>query len=172
MRALLIGPDTVGGEGAYMNLLRSHPPGDVQYSTVGGFHVGGPGAGCDVPVEVVLNRIVRRATIPDMGFRALRLREHFDLTHVHAHPVRLARLRGTPLVMSEGSSSAVYLGDYLGWDEHRLARGFRASRRIYRALGIRDRLLAMERVARVYVFSDGRAASTCAGAPTRASSTS
>ena len=106
-----------------MNLLRSHPPDDVQYSTVGGFHVGGPGAGCNVPVEVALNRIVRRATIPDMGFRALGLRKHFDLAHVHAHPVRLARLRGTPLVMSEGSSTAVYLGDYLGWDEIRLAQG-------------------------------------------------
>jgi glycosyltransferase involved in cell wall biosynthesis len=56
--------------------------------------------------------------------------------------------------MSEGSSNAVYLGDYLGWDDHRLARAYRTSHRIYRALGIRDRLLALERVARVYVFSD------------------
>jgi glycosyltransferase involved in cell wall biosynthesis len=154
MRALLIGPDTVGGEGAYMSFLRSNPPTNVHYSSVGGFHVGGPGARCDAAVEVALNRVVRRATIPDMGFRALRLRERFDFVHVHAHPVRLARLRGTPVVMSEGSSSAVYLGDYLNWDEARLERAYRTSRRIYRALGIRDRLLAMDGVARIYVFSD------------------
>jgi glycosyltransferase involved in cell wall biosynthesis len=55
--------------------------------------------------------------------------------------------------MSEGSSSAVYLGDYLGWDEARLARGYRRSRQMYRVLGIRDRLLALENVSRAYVFS-------------------
>ena len=75
---MLVGPATSGGEGAYMNLLRSNPPTDVTYASVGGFHSGGPGAGCDVGVEVVLNRIVRRATVPDMGFRALRLHERFD----------------------------------------------------------------------------------------------
>jgi glycosyltransferase involved in cell wall biosynthesis len=89
-----------------------------------------------------------------MGFRALRIRDGFDLVHVHAHPVRLARIGTTPLVMSEGSSSAVYLGDYLGWDEDRLTKRFERARRTYRALGIRDRLLALEHVTRAYVFSD------------------
>jgi glycosyltransferase involved in cell wall biosynthesis len=55
--------------------------------------------------------------------------------------------------MSEGSSAALYLSDYLGWDEKRLARGLARSRRIYRALGIRDRLLTLERATRAYVFS-------------------
>jgi glycosyltransferase involved in cell wall biosynthesis len=55
--------------------------------------------------------------------------------------------------MSEGSSSAVYLGDYLGWDQARLARGYRRARRLYRALGIDDRLLTLERVTAAYVFS-------------------
>jgi glycosyltransferase involved in cell wall biosynthesis len=47
----------------------------------------------------------------------------------------------------------VYLGDYLGWDEARLARGLRRARRLYRALGVADRLLALERVTAAYVFS-------------------
>jgi glycosyltransferase involved in cell wall biosynthesis len=154
MRALLIGPAIRGGEGAYMDLLRSHPPDGVDYTSTGGFHTGAPGVHCNVVLEAALNRLVHPRVIPDMGFRALRIRDGFDLVHVHAHPIRLAHIGTTPLVMSEGSSSAVYLGDYLGWDEDRLEKGFRRARRTYRALGIRDRLLALERVSRVYVFSD------------------
>ena len=68
----------------------------------------------------LLNRLVHPIAIPDMGFRALSLRQRFDLVHVHAHPVSLRGLRGAPLVMSEGSSAAVYVGEYLGWDDDRL----------------------------------------------------
>jgi glycosyltransferase involved in cell wall biosynthesis len=153
-RALLIGPVMEGGEGTYLHLLQSHPPEGIDYRAVGGFHEGAPGVRCQLAWEVALNRLVRPRAIPDVGFRALRLRDSFDLVHVHAHPVRLTGLGGTPLVMSEGSSSAVYLGDYLGWDSDRLARGFRRARRMYRALGLHDRLLAMEQAARVYVFSE------------------
>ncbi len=154
MRVLLVGPATAGGEGAYMASLREHPPAGVDYRSVGGFGAGGPGVGCDKAWEVALNRIVRRAAIPDMGFRALSLRDDFDLVHVHAHPTRLSRLGDTPLVMSEGSSSAVYLHDYLGWDDARLASRFKRARRLYRALRVHDRLLALDRVNRAYVFSD------------------
>jgi glycosyltransferase involved in cell wall biosynthesis len=103
--------------------------------------------------EVLLNRLIHPRLIPDMGFRSLTLRENFDLIHVHAHPVRLARRNGTPLVMSEGSSSAVYIQDYLNWSDERLARAYARTRRAYRALGIDDRLLALDRVQRSYVFS-------------------
>lgn len=154
IRALLVGPAMEGGEGAYLNLLQTYPPEGVSYTTVGGYHEGGDGVRCQVGWEVALNRLVRPRAIPDVGFRAFRLRGSFDLVHVHAHPVRLAGLGSTPLVMSEGSSSAVYLGEYLGWDSDRLARGFQRTRRIYRALGVHDRLLAMRRATRVYVFSD------------------
>jgi glycosyltransferase involved in cell wall biosynthesis len=151
--ALLVGPAMAGGEGTYLNLMRSHPPDGIRYTSVGGFHEGAPGARCQVGWEIALNRLVRPRAIPDVGFRAIRLRGGFDLVHVHAHPVRIGGLGQTPLVMSEGSSSAVYLGDYLGWDPSRLARAFRRTRRIYGALGVHDRLLAMDRAARVYVFS-------------------
>jgi glycosyltransferase involved in cell wall biosynthesis len=154
MRALLVGPTGEGGEGVYLNLLRGNPPPGVTYESVGGFHTGAEGAPCSVAWEVALNRLVRPMTIPDAGFRALRLSGSFDLVHVHAHPVRLAGLGETPLVMSEGSSSAVYLGEYLGWDAGRLARHFRRTRSVYRALGLHDRLLALDRVDRAYVFSD------------------
>ena len=154
MRVLLVGPSGRGGEGVYLSMLRSHPPVSVRYVPVGGFHVGGDGAPCNVPWEIALNRLVRPITIPDMGFRALRLRNSFDLVHSHAHPVHLTGLGDTPLVMSEGSSSAVYLGEYLGWDANRLAAGFRRTRRIYRVLGVHDRLLALDRVTRAYVFSN------------------
>lgn len=137
-----------------MDLLRAHPPSDVTYSSVGGFHTGGPGASCARVREVALNRLVHPRTNPDMGFRALRLRDRFDLVHVHAHPVHLARLRGAPVAMSEGSSNAVYLGAYLGWDDERMERVYRRTRRLYRARGIRDRLLALKAVDRVYVFSE------------------
>lgn len=136
-----------------MHSLAAHPPDDVEYVLAGGFHEGAPGAACQVGAEIALNQLVHRATIPDMGFRALRLREHFDLVHVHAHPVLLRSLGSTPLVMSEGSSSAVYLADYLGWDQAHLRRGYRRARWLYRALGIHDRLLALDRVNRAYVFS-------------------
>lgn len=154
VRALLVGPVGHGGEGVYMNSLETHPPHGVSYARTGDFHQGASGARCRVISEVLLNRVLHPVAVPDMGFRALRLSERFDLVHVHAHPVRLVGMRGTPLVMSEGSSAAVYLGDYLGWDTTRLERGFRRTRRLYRALGIADRLLAMEHTVGVYVFSD------------------
>jgi glycosyltransferase involved in cell wall biosynthesis len=136
-----------------MDLLQAHAPDGVCYVRAGDFHEGAPGAPCRVISEVLLNRVVHPIAVPDMGFRSLRLRDKFDLVHVHAHPVRLAGLRGTPLVMSENASAAVYLGDYLGWDEARLSRGLHRARRMYRALGIADRLLTLERAASAYVFS-------------------
>lgn len=153
-RVLLIAPFGHGGEGVYLETLLDHPPDGTTYEAAGSFGEGSQGARCRRVTEAGLNRIVHRLAIPDMGFRALRLRSRFDLVHVHAHPVHLAGLRGTPVVMSEGSSSAVYLGAYLGWDTDRLARGYRRSRRMYRALGIHDRLLALEKVSRAYVFSN------------------
>jgi glycosyltransferase involved in cell wall biosynthesis len=154
VRALLVGPEGHGGEGVYLDTLRRHPPDGVEYVAARGFHTGAPGAPCRRAVEVGLNRLVHPFTTPDMGFRALRVRDRFDLVHVHAHPVSLAGLRGTPFVMSEGSSSAVYIGEYLGWDDARLARGYGRTRRVYRALGIADRLLTLERVSKAYVFSE------------------
>lgn len=136
-----------------MQTLAAHPPPGIDYVRTGGFHEGGPGARCATVREVLLNRVVHPLAVPDMGFRALRLVEPFDLVHVHAHPVSLRGLRGTPLVMSEGSSAAVYIGEYLGWDDDRLSRGLARARRIYRALGIADRLLTLERSAAAYVFS-------------------
>ncbi len=149
-----MGPAGHGGEGVYMQALASHPPPGVDYVRTGGFHEGGQGVRCQTIQEVLLNRVVHPLAVPDMGFRALRLVEPFDLVHVHAHPVRLRGLRGVPVVMSEGSSAAVYLGDYLGWDDARLSRGLARARRMYRALGIADRLLTLERAAGAYVFSD------------------
>jgi glycosyltransferase involved in cell wall biosynthesis len=143
-----------GGLGAYLELLSAHPPDGVAYSTVGGYHTGAEGAACNVALEIALNRLVRPRTIPDSSFRALSLKGSFDLVHVHAQPARLSRLRDTPLVMGEGSNVAVYLLHYLGWEPDRLARAFSRTRGIYRALGIRDRLLATERAAAVYVFSE------------------
>jgi glycosyltransferase involved in cell wall biosynthesis len=137
----------------YMAGLRRDPPEGVVYSVAGDFHEGAPGAPCQLMREIALNQVVRRLAVPDMGFRALRLRERFDLIHVHAHPVRLSGDGAIPLVMSEGSSVAVYLGDYLGWDEPRLTHGIRRSRRLYRLLGISDRLMTLERVSAAYVFS-------------------
>lgn len=136
-----------------MRTLVENPPPGVDYVRVGSFHQGGLGARCETVREILLNRIVHPFAVPDMGFRALRLVERFDLVHVHAHPVWLRGLRGAPLVMSEGSSAAVYIGDYLGWDDARLARGLARSRWMYRALGIADRLLTLERATAAYVFS-------------------
>lgn len=153
MRTLLVGPRGHGGEEVYVDTLAAHPALGVTYVRAGGFHEGAPGAPCSVLREVLLNRTLHPLTIPDMGLRALRLREPFDLVHVHAHPVHLSGLGRTPLVMSEGSSSAVYLRDYLNWDERRLARGYARARRLYRACGVHDRLLNLDRVDRAYVFS-------------------
>lgn len=154
MRALLVVPRAVGGEGVYARLLQDSAPDGVSYAVSDDFKAGAPGAPCAIATEVALNRLVRPYTIPDIGFRALRLRERFDLVHVHAHPVRLTRARGVPLVMSEGSSSAVYLADYLGWAPDRIERAFRRTTRLYHRLGVRDRLLTMERLTRAYVFSE------------------
>jgi glycosyltransferase involved in cell wall biosynthesis len=154
VRTLLVGPAGHGGEGVYMQLLAGHPPEGIEYVRTGGFHEGGPGVRCQAVREVLLNRVVHPLAVPDMGFRALRLVERFDLVHVHAHPVSLRGLRGAPLVMSEGSSAAVYIGEYLGWDDARLGRGLARTRRMYRGLRIADRLLTLERTAGAYVFSD------------------
>ncbi|MGI8729314.1 MAG: glycosyltransferase family 4 protein [Solirubrobacteraceae bacterium] len=153
LRTLLVGPAGHGGEGVFMTRLRDAPPDGVDYVSAGDFHAGAPGAPCEVWREVLLNQVVHRLAVPDMGIRALRLREPFDLVHVHGHPVRLRDLGSTPLVMSEGSSAAVYAGEYLGWDDRRLARAQARSRQLYRAFGIADRLLALERAKLVFVFS-------------------
>ena len=152
LRVLLVGPRGHGGEGVYVQTVLENAPADVGYVLAGGFHHGAPGAPCRVVEEVLLNRVVHPRLIPDIGFRSLSLRERFDLVHVHAHPIRLGGRRA-PVVMSEGSSSAVYLGDYLNWSEDRLRAGYARARRVYRALAIHDRLLNLERVQRAYVFS-------------------
>ena len=65
--------------------------------------------------------------------------------------------------MSEGSSNAVYLADYLGWSNDRIERAYRRSRR-FSGRGVHDRLLALEKVTRAYVFSDWARDVTSAGA--------
>jgi glycosyltransferase involved in cell wall biosynthesis len=152
MRVLLVAPFGHGGEEVYARSLVDHAPEGVSYDMAGDFHQGTDGARCLRIREMALNRLVHPRTIPDIGFRCLEVGTRFDLVHVHAHPVYL---RGSqPVVMSEGSSSAVYLQDYLGWSDEQLAAGFRRTRKTYRALAIRDRLLAMERASSVYVFSE------------------
>jgi glycosyltransferase involved in cell wall biosynthesis len=153
LRVLLVGPHGHGGEEVYVRTLLGHPAEGVQYVPAGSFHEGAPEAPCRRWEEVFFNRLVHPLTIPDMGLRSLRLRERFDVVHVHAHPARIGALGRIPLVMSEGSSSAVYIRDYLNWGEDRLARAYARTQRIYRALGIHDRLLNLDRVARAYVFS-------------------
>jgi glycosyltransferase involved in cell wall biosynthesis len=152
--ALLVGPSGHGGEEVYVRALRDNPPEDVRYRTAGPFHTGAPGVPCSVVAEILLNRVVHPLAIPDMGFRAFRLDAPLELIHVHAQPVRLRGAAGVPVVMSEGSSQAAYLQEYCGWSDRRFARTARRSRIMYRALGIDDRLLAHERVAAVYVFSE------------------
>jgi glycosyltransferase involved in cell wall biosynthesis len=153
LRVLFVGPRGHGGEGVYVQTVCENAPADVEYVLAGGFHQGGDGVRCRVVEEVLLNRLVHPWLIPDMGFRSLSLRARFDLVHVHAHPIRLGGLDGAPLVMSEGSSSAVYLADYLNWSDEALRAGYARARRAYAALGIHDRLLNLERVDRAYVFS-------------------
>jgi glycosyltransferase involved in cell wall biosynthesis len=153
VEALLIGPMAHGGEEIYTRTVTANPPPGVRYRVAGSFHQQAPGARCELAAEILLNRVVRPLTIPDMGFRAMSLRDRFDLVHVHAHPVHLRDLGSTPLVFSEGSSSAVYLHEYLGWKPRQMRRAYRRARRVYRALRIHDRLVAQERAARVYVFS-------------------
>jgi glycosyltransferase involved in cell wall biosynthesis len=154
MDVLLVGPSGHGGEEVYVRGISENPPEGVRYRATFTFHHGAPGVSCQVAGEVLLNRLAGRLTIANMGFRALRLRDPLDLVHVHAHPIRLRNLGSTPLVFSEGSSLMVYLADYVGWPRVRLERDARRSRRIYRALGIHDRLLACDRAACVYVFSE------------------
>jgi glycosyltransferase involved in cell wall biosynthesis len=154
LRVLFVGPRGHGGEGVYVQTVCENAPPDVRYVQAGGFHQGAAGVRCRVLEEVLLNRLVHPRLIPDMGFRSLSLSEPFDLVHVHAHPIRLGGLGSTPLVMSEGSSSAVYLADYLNWSEEALRAGYARARRVYTALRIHDRLLNLERVSRAYVFSN------------------
>src|SRR5207253_6233342 len=123
LRILLVGPKGHGGEEVYVRMLLDSPPRGVEYVNTGPFHKGAPGARCSVVEEVFLNRLVHPWLVPDMGFRSFSLSGSFDVVHVHAHPVRLSNLGNIPLVMSEGSSSAVYLQEYLNWDESALARG-------------------------------------------------
>ncbi len=151
---LLIGPTGHGGEGVYVNTIHQNPPEGVNYEVAAGFHTSSAGAACLLPVEVALNRLVVPYTIPDIGIRAMRLRRRFDLVHAHAHPVWLSGLSGTPMIMSEGSSVAVYLGAYLGWSDQRMSQGFARARRAYSSFGIHHRLLNMERAAKVYLFSE------------------
>jgi glycosyltransferase involved in cell wall biosynthesis len=153
LKVLFVGPRGHGGEEVYVQTLLDNPPRGVEYVDTGSFHGGAPGAPCRITEEVLLNRIVHPWLIPDMGFRSLSLKGHFDLVHVHAHPVRLNNLENTPLVMSEGSSSAVYLQKYIGWDDRAMARGYSRARWVYGCLGIHDRLLNLSRVSRAYVFS-------------------
>ena len=108
---------------------------------------------------------------PDMGFRALRLRERFDLVHVHAHPVRLSDLGSTPLVMSEGSSARSTSATTSAGTTTRLARGLARSRRaVPRARDRRPAARARARDARVRLLALGARAQPALGRRSGASS--
>ena len=150
---LLVGPFGHGGAGIHVQSLQGAPPAGVEYEVSGPFKQSAPGARCLVYQEVLLNRLVHPMLVPDIGFRALRLDERFDLVHVHAYPVRFSGLRDRPVVFSEGSSSVVYAQDYLGWDRERMRKGFRRNRRAFGLLRIHERLPVLKKATRAYVFS-------------------
>jgi glycosyltransferase involved in cell wall biosynthesis len=155
LRALLVGPaNHGGGESVYVRMLAAHPPPGVDCVLAGAFGAGADGVRCRRIAEVALNRIVHPRTLPDMGFRALAVGSHFDVVHVHAHRAHLRGRAEVPLVMSEGSCVVVYLRDYLGWSEEQLRERVTRSRSVYRRLGVSDRLLALDGVAYLYVFSE------------------
>lgn len=153
LNVLLVGPPGHGGAGVHVSTLQNAPPTGVRYELSGPFKASAPGARCRIYQEVVLNRIVHPFLVPDIGFRALSLDGRFALIHVHAYPVRFSGLGRTPVVFSEGSSSAVYAEEYLGWDRARLRRGFRRNRFAYKVFGIHERLPILEKATRAYVFS-------------------
>src|SRR5262250_689030 len=136
LKVLLAGPRGHGGEEAFVRMLLENGPPDILYTDAGSFHQSAPGAKCQVLGEIALNRIVRRGLgVPNAGFRSLCVTGEFDLAHLHGLPGRLSGRR-LPVVMSEGSSLAVYLQDYLNWSDGRLSIGLRRARHVYRILGL------------------------------------
>lgn len=152
-KVLLVAPGGQGGEGVYTRTLLENPPEGTTLVWAGGSHQAPPGSRCHPWAEVLLNRIVRKWAILDAGFRILEVRGDYQLIHVHAHPARLSLPRPLPIVMSEGSSSAVYLREYLNWSEAKMASRYARARRLYKTLRIHDRLVNLEGVAVCYVFS-------------------
>jgi glycosyltransferase involved in cell wall biosynthesis len=56
--------------------------------------------------------------------------------------------------MSAGSSHYINVRDYEKWSERKIRRRYRLARALYRRLGIHDELLSVERVKRIYTFSN------------------
>lgn len=154
IECLLVGPPQQGGEGVYVREVFENPPDGVSYTLSQQFHSGNERARCNVVQEVMLNRAVHPLLRYSFGFRVLSLSGDVDLVHVHSHPTKIHARRRVPIVMSAGSSHYVNVRDYEKWDERKIQRRYRLASAIYRPLGICDELLNVERIARIYTFSD------------------
>ncbi len=149
MKVTLLSPFGGGGEGTYIKELLAHPPKDVCYTH---YLDSSP-----FPLKVVGSAFSfsrRKLLFPDATIKMLRVKEETDLVHVHAVANKIFKRREVPIIMSESSSSYIYLRDYLGWSEEKIQSRYRLGKIFYKLFDINDRLLNLDNVKHLIVWSN------------------
>lgn len=140
----------VGGENTFTRSLLEAPPPGVEYI----HHSQALEEGSIVysRFQKPLSFLIKaRILPPDAGIWSLEVKEKFDLIHCHAYCLKLANYSG-PIVLSDSSSNILFLKDYLGWGEKRIAFGYKMRGLVSRSFDIYDPNLNLKR-AKLVVWS-------------------
>ncbi|MDP3998681.1 MAG: glycosyltransferase family 4 protein [bacterium] len=162
MKVLLISPKDpevptnlkflMGGENTYTQTLLAYPPEGVEYihyQKVLGSRVATYTAFQSLFSALMTARILP----PDSGFQALKLKEKFDLVHAHTYCLKLQNYTG-PVVLSDSSSNALFLRDYLGWSRLRIKVAYKLRKWINKNLGVFDPNLNLYQAKKLIVWSE------------------
>lgn len=162
MKVLLISPKDpdkpsnlkylMGGENTFTRTLLTNPPQGVKYTHYKDAISKGKA------VYTVFQRALSilmtvRIYPPDVGFQCLRLREKFDLIHVHAYSVKLENYEG-PVVLSDSSSNYLFLKDYCHWGKQRIDFHYQLRKFISKKFNLYDPNLNLYKAKKLIVWSE------------------
>ncbi|MBI2034133.1 MAG: glycosyltransferase family 4 protein [Candidatus Levybacteria bacterium] len=97
--------------------------------------------------------IQARILPPDPGYLCIRLRKKFDLIHCHAYSLKINGNIRPPVILSDSSSNALFLRDYIGWSPNRIRIYYWLRKFIHTSLGVYDKELHLDSCKRLLVFS-------------------
>jgi glycosyltransferase involved in cell wall biosynthesis len=164
INCLLIGPtsELAGGEGTYIRSLMEFPPQGIDYSL---YSLREPYS----DQIIYENQYIKNYFYPYKAFRGLRkykllfpdvetffirMKEKFDLIHLHIYSAKFLNKEEIPIILSDSSASYIFLRDYLKWKEEKIKLYYLIGKAIYKTLGIYHQLLNLRDATKLIVWSE------------------